>query len=100
MSDERKLTSDAPFAGRCRRGDRIAGRWSRRHVFADAEVLRLRSAQAGHRGSGKRTVDGEDAAIERRGNAPSNAPDVPLPDAVVTLSLETVKRAGIEVVPV
>ena len=35
-----------------------------------------------------------------RGNAPSNAPDVPLPDAVVTLSLETVKRVGIEVVPV
>jgi len=33
-------------------------------------------------------------------NSSSNAPDVPLPDVVVTLSLETMKRAGIEVVPV
>ena len=30
----------------------------------------------------------------------SKAPDVPLPDVVVTLSLEAMKRAGIELVPV
>src|SRR5881396_996734 len=34
------------------------------------------------------------------GSNRSKAPDVPLPDVVVTLSLEAMKRAGIELVPV
>ena len=68
-------------------------------------LLMQRSAGSGQRMSGvadpasvPSTARTEPSNVA--GNAPANTPNVPLPDVVLTLSQEALKRAGIELVPV